>query len=548
MVASETRFDGTQVAYGYDSGANLASIAYPDDTLRFGYDRDGLMTSAANASGAVSNVYDAATGWLDRSVGADGSAVSYLHSDGGSVTGVVSAAGTVRYTFDPGDRWTSIDSPAGTMRFTYYPWNGLVFMATTESGFTTIYSYDLMNRVTNIIWRTENGTALGGFAYVYDALGRIVSRQNSLGNVSVGRNYSYDDFDRISSDGIASYAYDAAGNRVTRTENGETVAYARGAGDRLATWTGGSYQYDLAGCVTRIMRGSDTWELTWNGQYQLVSVSTNGAFAESYAYDALGRRLSTITLEGVQFHVYDENDQCIFDVSERGEILCTYVWGDCLDDLLMVRICGKNYTVLRDIQGTVYGFVDEDERIVARFDYDSYGNVVEECCLVEGLKKIRYRFQGREWSRNTGLLFFRSRWYDPLTGQWLAKDFAGIGAGLNLYSFCDCNPVNNVDGYGCFAQAVTSALVPVIEAVGTVVATAAAAGLAVTLGKPANDAIECFNKKSDLVVKPNDPGVKGQGRELKNKSRQKKDWHDRKPNRRDRTRKKHTPGRDHKRR
>ena len=33
----------TQVAYGYDSDANLASVAYPDDTLRFGYDRDGLI-------------------------------------------------------------------------------------------------------------------------------------------------------------------------------------------------------------------------------------------------------------------------------------------------------------------------------------------------------------------------------------------------------------------------------------------------------------------------------------------------------------------------
>ena len=34
--------------------------------------------------------------------------------------------------------------------------------------------------------------------------------------------------------------------------------------------------------------GKPTLDLTWNGLYQLVSVSTNGVFAEGYAYDALG--------------------------------------------------------------------------------------------------------------------------------------------------------------------------------------------------------------------------------------------------------------------
>ena len=102
-----------------------------------------------------------------------------------------------------------------------------------------------------------------------------------LGGASFDRDYAYDGMDRLAADGGVAYAYDAAGNRMTRTEDGETVTYSLGAGDRLATWTGGSYRYDAAGCVTRITRGADTWDLTWNGQYQLVSVSTNGAFAEA---------------------------------------------------------------------------------------------------------------------------------------------------------------------------------------------------------------------------------------------------------------------------
>ena len=72
VVSSETRFDGTAVQYGYDTDGNQTSISYPDETLSFSYDGDGQMLSASNYVGVVSNEYDAATGWLASSRGADG--------------------------------------------------------------------------------------------------------------------------------------------------------------------------------------------------------------------------------------------------------------------------------------------------------------------------------------------------------------------------------------------------------------------------------------------------------------------------------------------
>ena len=427
----------------YAARVNLASVAYPDDTLRFGYDRDGLVTSASNAAGTVTNVHDAATGWLDVSRGADGTEVSYRHSDGGAVTSVTTVAGTTVYALDLAGRRTRIDSPCGTLMIGYCPWNGLVSAVTNANGIVAAYDYDIMNRVTNITWRTASGARLGGFAYRYDALGRIVSRTHDLGGASFDRAYAYDAMDRLVSDGGAAYVYDAAGNRTTRTGDGGTVAYALGQGDRLASWTGGSYRYDAAGCVTRITRGADTWDLAWNGQYQLVSVSTNGVFAESYVYDALGRRVSTTTLEGTVRHVYDDNWQVIADLDSNGNVLRSYVWGEGIDRLLAVKVGMRVYAALTDVQGTVWGYADESGNVVARWTYDAWGNVLTEEIAdpaVE-LRAVRYRFQGREWSAATGLTNFRMRWYDAVTGRWLSKDPIGLSGGLNLYVFCRNDPI-----------------------------------------------------------------------------------------------------------
>ena len=72
-----------------------------------------------------------------------------------------------------------------------------------------------MDRVTNIAWKTTSGTILGGFAYEYDAVGRIVSRSHVINGQAQHKSYSYDDLDRLASDDGVTYTYDAAGNRTT---------------------------------------------------------------------------------------------------------------------------------------------------------------------------------------------------------------------------------------------------------------------------------------------------------------------------------------------
>ncbi len=303
-------------------------------------------------------------------------------------------------------------------------------------------------------WRAE--TPCGAFGLGHCGWnGKLAAVTNANGFVTA---YAYDVMDRLASDGGVAYTYDAAGNRMTKTENGETVIYTLGEGDRLASYgraasplaaDGGSYTYDAAGNVTRMERdGGPTLDLVWNGQRQLLSVSTNGVFAEGYAYDALGRRAATTTREGTTRHVYDDGWQVVADIDGEGNVLASYVWGEGIDRLLAVRIGVESYYPLTDVQGTVWGYVDSSNAVVARWQYDVWGNVVDGEVSVPSLATIRYRFQGREWSASTGLVNFRMRWYDSVTGRWLSKDPIGLSGGMNLYAAWRNTPLLLWDPYG----------------------------------------------------------------------------------------------------
>ena len=212
------------------------------------------------------------------------------------------------------------------------------------------------------------------------------------------------------------------------------------------------HAYDAAGCVTSIERtGKPDLSMTWNGQYQLTSVSTNGVVAESYTYDPLGRRASTTSGGATVRHVYD-GAHCVADLDAAGAVVRSYTWGPGIDNLLAVTChsgsSSTTYYALTDIQGTVHGFADADGNLVARYTYDAWGNLLDSDVAVSGLADNRYLFQGREYSWATGLYNFRARWYDPATGRWLSKDPIGISGGLNLYAFCGDDPVNYVDPWG----------------------------------------------------------------------------------------------------
>src|SRR6185503_18789838 len=58
-------------------------------------------------------------------------------------------------------------------------------------------------------------------------------------------------------------------------------------------------------------------------------------------------------------------------------------------------------------------------------------------------------FTGREWDPETGLYYYRARYYDPKTGRFVREDPIGLrGSDINFYAYVRNNPVNWTDPYG----------------------------------------------------------------------------------------------------
>jgi RHS repeat-associated protein len=225
--------------------------------------------------------------------------------------------------------------------------------------------------------------------------------------------------------------------------------------------TNASYGYSAAGCVTSM---THTWtdgtittnQLSWNSNYQLTSVTTNDTTAETYEYGPLGRRTKIVSGDETR-HLIHDGIHVIAETDSDGGMQKSYTWGPGVDNLLaFTDYTGgqtNTYYALTDHLGSVHALVNSSGTVVESYRYDAWGKVLgvydaDGKPLSESAVGNNYLWQGRWYSWETGLYYFRARWYDPVTGRWLSKDPIGISGGLNQYVFCRNNPVNRRDPLG----------------------------------------------------------------------------------------------------
>jgi RHS repeat-associated protein len=317
-----------------------------------------------------------------------------------------------------------------------------------------------VRHVINITYKSKtSGQTLASFGYTRDATGLVTQKVSIVNGTAATNSYAYDALGRLTAAGGAAYTYDAAGNRNTQAGGGVPSISFSYQHNRLAAMLPfqASVLHDGAGNVRDMFvfsySSSQRLSLAWDSQGRLASVKTNNVFAESYAYDPLGRRLSTTTGTNTVYHVYD-GDHCAADVNASGQPLRVYTWGPGVDNLLAVTLITGGvtniYYAVKDHLGSVHALIDASGNAAATYTYDAWGNVLSATINYSLLtvNSLRYLWQGREYSFATGLTNFRARWYSPELGRWLSPDPIGLEGGLNLYEAFVNNPVNYRDPSG----------------------------------------------------------------------------------------------------
>jgi len=92
-----------------------------------------------------------------------------------------------------------------------------------------------------------------------------------------------------------------------------------------------------------------------------------------------------------------------------------------------------------------------------RTDYDEFGYIISET-LAENWTPVLFGYAGGLQDRDTGLIRFGARDYDPMVGRWTSKEPLGFNGSDNFYVYAENDPVNFVDPDGNFAWIAAGAL------------------------------------------------------------------------------------------
>ena len=139
-----------------------------------------------------------------------------------------------------------------------------------------------------------------------------------------------------------------------------------------------------------------------------------------------------------------DGDHCIAECACPGPDLV----GDWADSNLALSLSnGAAYYYHYDALGSVVALSDSAGDTVQVYEYDVYGQVAAS----DPNHPNPFLFTGRRYDTETGLYYYRARYYNSTLGRFLQTDRVGYADGINWYAYCANNPVTRMDPSGKYA-------------------------------------------------------------------------------------------------
>jgi RHS repeat-associated protein len=418
----------SQYAYGYDDLDRVKSI----DNLGIGGVARVALNYTYDAEGNIKSVADAINGTLAGTITYDYDALNRATQISQSGTGITNKR--VKLTYNALSQMESLQRLTGS--------------TFTQSVATTTYGYnDPLNRLTQIQHANATGTTLSSFAFTYDSGSRIKKIQNADGTFV---NYDYANNNELKVADYSpttrvdeAYTYDANGNRTN-------VGYVTGSNNQLSADGKYAYTYDDEGnlktrkdLVTNVVR-----TFNWDYRNRLMSVVEGAVTVATYTYDAGNKRISKTTGGVTTRYVYDRGHVTMEFNGTGPTPTVRYLYGMQVDQILAQdKGAGNVSWALTDQLGSVRALVGNDGVVRNRFEYDAFGTVVS--TMSGATDDSRYRYTGREFDGETGLYYYRARYFDSNSGRFIGQDPIGFRAGdSNLYRYVGNDTINKNDPSG----------------------------------------------------------------------------------------------------
>lgn len=276
-----------------------------------------------------------------------------------------------------------------------------------RNGVASVFSYDRTNQVKSV---RRSGNEVEW--YVYDSNG------NRLGSYVHGNAYETGPLNQMRSDGIHDYSYDNQGNMISKLERASNIK--------------SSFQYDHRNRLVEVEKRAGTGQVIQRVRFEYdvfdrrVAIEVNGVITRRFGYD---------------------NNSLWVEYNSDNVVARRYLFGNALDEIIAQSSPEKGVEwYLSDRQGSIVAVLDNHGNAIQQIAYDAFGKPE----LLGGTQSVpTFAYIGREFDLETGLYYFRARYYDPMIGRFLSEDPLGFEAGdTNLYRYAFNNPLNLADPTG----------------------------------------------------------------------------------------------------
>jgi RHS repeat-associated protein len=384
-------------------------------------------------------------------------AVSYSYNNDFALTEASYAGQATGYGYDNDGLLTH----AGVFAITRHAGNGLP-VSVSGAGLELTRGFNGHGEVTSQSVAVS-GKAVGSWSLLRDNAGRIARKIEAAGGLAASYDYVYDANGRLlrvlkDNVPVEEYAYDENGTRIfeMNTLRGITGrSYEYSDEDHLLKAGEWTYQYDLDGFLTAKINSTvptDRSLYSYSARGELLTVILPDGKRIDYVCDPLGRRIAKkVNGVVVEKYLWQGMTRLLAVYDGNNSLLMRF---DYADDRMPVamKMGGSTYYLSYDQVGCLRLVADASGNVVKRISYDSFGNILED---TNPSFTIPFGFAGGLHDRDTGLVRFGYRDYDPEVGRWTAKDPIGFAGGdTDLYWYVLNNPVNAVDTIGLWTAGI----------------------------------------------------------------------------------------------